>query len=464
MVNKQPETSDSTGEHDTPVLRLTTNEPDYSELHRFSFARQLLAEDGDIRSGLVYGILKSAWRPKGGLEVHEQSKNTFIFILSGETEKNRIFRESPWFVKGSHLVIKDWPSSQRFDEISFSHSEFWVQVHGLPKGCMTLENVQRIGSLFPRLISWDQSTLGGLESFLHLRVEIDVHTPLLTGFQFQQQGDQVWTTAFKYEKLVDFCYRCGMLGHTQKSCDDFRWKDDDGNYISQPRPQYGPQLRTVAYSPKKHFGSIREGAKSQPIYHAKLLPKALDKLETGSSSKPTISTQQRTVVNEEDHSTMRREEQQEEERVNHAPALLSPALNAFEGQSPSDMITSFDSSAEPPPPSAATQLNRRLLLNEVMTTPQCFGSGKLPDSPSGIQEQATAQGGVYNSAELGLLLSHKVEAQLSLGSKPYSGKRRRCDVEPSGEPVKRACILPHEAIGQPCSSAQLQESLALGRS
>ncbi|GKU89304.1 hypothetical protein SLEP1_g3458 [Rubroshorea leprosula] len=386
MVNKQPETSDSTGEHDTPVLHLTTNEPDYSELHRFSFAGQLLAEDSDIRSGLVYGILKSAWRPKGGLEVHEQSKNTFIFILSDETEKNKIFRESPCA----------WPPKGMYDSGE------------CPANWVLISPFNLMGPIYPK--------------------------------------------------------RCGMLGHIQKSCDDFRWKDDDSNYISQPRPQYGPQLRTVAYSPKKHFGSIQEGAKSQPIYHAKLLPKALDKLETRSSSNPTISTQQRTAINEEDHSTMRREEQQEEERVNHAPALLSPALNAFEGQSPSDMITSSDLSAEPPPPSGATQLNRLLLLNEVMTTPQCFGSRKLPDSPSGIQEQATAQGGFYNSAELGLLLSHKVEAQLSLGNKPYLGKRRRCDTEPSGEPVKQACILPHEAIGQPCSSAQLQESLALGRS
>ncbi|GLT76363.1 hypothetical protein SLA2020_480310 [Shorea laevis] len=250
---------DSRSRQDTSILRLAPTDTNHSEIPRFSFAGYLLANEDDIRSGVVYSILKSAWRPKGGLEVHEQSKNTFIFILSDEKERERIFQESPWFVKGSHLVLKEWLASQRFEEIVFSRLEFWVQVHGLPKGCMTSENIQRIDSLFPRLISWDKSTLGGLESFLRLRVEIDVHVPLLSGFQFQQEGDEVWTAEFKYEKLVDFCYRCGMLGHTKKSCDDFRWKDEDGNYISLPRPQYGPQLRALAYSPRRHFGALREG-------------------------------------------------------------------------------------------------------------------------------------------------------------------------------------------------------------
>ncbi|GLT75917.1 hypothetical protein SLA2020_476090 [Shorea laevis] len=242
---------------DPPVLRLATKEKDQNELHRLSFAGHLLAEEDNIKSGIVYSILKSAWRPKGGLEVHEQSKNTFIFILSDEQEKERIFRESPWFVKGSHIVLKEWPDSQRFDEIAFSHSAFWVQVHGLPKGCMTPENIQLIGSLFPRLISWDKSTLGGLESFLRLRVAIDVHSPLLTSFQFRIQGDEICSAEFKYEKLVDFCYQCGMLGHTNKFCNDFRRTAEDGNDVTQPKPQYGPHLRAPAYSPRKHFGSIR---------------------------------------------------------------------------------------------------------------------------------------------------------------------------------------------------------------
>ncbi|GLT87903.1 hypothetical protein SLE2022_059560 [Rubroshorea leprosula] len=108
MLKDQPLSSGGNNKLPEPsVLCLTTKTGDQDELHRFSFAGHLLADEDHIKSGLVYSILKSAWRPSGGLEVHEQSKNTFIFILSDGKEKDRIFRESPWFVKGSHIILKD---------------------------------------------------------------------------------------------------------------------------------------------------------------------------------------------------------------------------------------------------------------------------------------------------------------------------------------------------------------------
>ncbi|GKV49293.1 hypothetical protein SLEP1_g56050 [Rubroshorea leprosula] len=329
---------------------------------------------------------------------------------------------------------------------------------------MSRESIQLIGSLFPRLISWDQSTLGGLESFLRLRVEIDVQNPLPIGFQFQQQRDEIWHAEFKYEKLVDFYYSCRRLGHTNKSCADFNQKDNDSNHPIQVRPQYGPQLRVATYSPKRQFRSIREGNTYHQNHHAKLLPEATNKSQTGCSLLPTHSAQQNTVVNEEEPSELGRVEQQEEERVNSSTLSLStPAFNEMEMQSYRGMITIPDISAESSSLSSATHQQTPPPLNAMMTTLQLSALHKHLHIPPDIQDQAIGCVEDCCSVELGLLLSQKVEAQLLLGSNISTGKKRRCDTGPSIEAVKRACIAHNELLGLQYFPTPLQDSIALGR-
>ncbi|GKV39420.1 hypothetical protein SLEP1_g47185 [Rubroshorea leprosula] len=457
-----------------PILRLVPKEKDQDELRRFSFASHLLADEDNVKSGVVYSILKSAWRPKGGLEVHEQSKNTFIFLLSDEIEKDRIFQESPWFVKGSHIILKEWPDSQRFDEIAFSHSAFWVQVHGLPKGCMTLENIQLIGSLFPRLISWDKSTLGGLESFLRLRVEIDVHLPLLSGFQFRMQGDEICSAVFKYEKLVDFCYRCGMLGHTQKTCTDFRWKDEDGNYLTQPRPQYGPHMRVQAYSPRKHFGSIRETKQNPQLSMespAHLAPLRRDAKQPVTNT--PVNTEPQLIHDVEGTPTLGGVPA-DDERVNQLSSDSPPKAFIACNPSCSDIITHPAGGSQSSLPSTPTPEHITPPLNAMVTEDDAFLSVQTLECSSTSDEftgrQQTSfpiQIGPEQSTmdvEVGFILSEQVKAHLSLGRSMNIGQKRKTEMGPLEHIFKRARIRDAEASEFLCSPAQLQAALALDRS
>ena len=54
--------------------------------------------------------------------------------------------------------------------------------------------------------------------FLRIRVEIPLNKPLQRGSPvISPEGDKA-LVAFKYERLVRLCYRCGMLGHEEKYC------------------------------------------------------------------------------------------------------------------------------------------------------------------------------------------------------------------------------------------------------
>ncbi|MEX5533454.1 hypothetical protein, partial [Pseudomonas syringae] len=49
-------------------------------------------------------------------------------------------------------------------------------------------------------------------------VELDVMKPLMQGIYTGNQKDGLFWVDFKYEKLPQFCYFCGIIGHSDQFC------------------------------------------------------------------------------------------------------------------------------------------------------------------------------------------------------------------------------------------------------
>ncbi|KAL7182160.1 hypothetical protein ACSBR1_040967 [Camellia fascicularis] len=95
-----------------------------------------------------------------------------------------------------------------------------------------------------KLIDVEAPTEGLLlaRSFLRLRVDINTSLPVPRGFLLKrptthsQDQSDIWVD-FKYERLSDFCYDCGRIGHDSNSC-KFMSKEEGR------QSGYGPELRT----------------------------------------------------------------------------------------------------------------------------------------------------------------------------------------------------------------------------
>lgn len=115
-------------------------------------------------------------------------------------------------------------------EISFELFTFVVQVHGLPSvylhegSAIMVENkVRRLhgDSLGKRCVVANR--------YLRLKIDTDVRNPLLVGFfQDKLNEEEVWIQ-FKYERLSDFCYKCGIIDHV-------------AGKNSEPRPSLPPTM------------------------------------------------------------------------------------------------------------------------------------------------------------------------------------------------------------------------------
>uniref|UniRef100_A0A2N9HH03 Reverse transcriptase domain-containing protein n=1 Tax=Fagus sylvatica TaxID=28930 RepID=A0A2N9HH03_FAGSY len=61
----------------------------------------------------------------------------------------------PWTLRGAHLILKFWEPNLNWNEIDFSKSTFWIQVHGLPSLWQNKPNLTRIGNKVGTVIEVD---------------------------------------------------------------------------------------------------------------------------------------------------------------------------------------------------------------------------------------------------------------------------------------------------------------------
>ncbi|KAK3012315.1 hypothetical protein RJ639_012615 [Escallonia herrerae] len=196
------------------------------------------------RNGVKNTLLK-AWNPSGagGLKIQEQD-NRLLFSFNNEQEFQRVLDQRPWSVMGAHMVIREWPLDFALQEVRLNKSPFWVRICGLPPNRMTKNNAitiaKRIGDLVQ--IEMSKNDRIGEKGFMRLRVEVDVELPLAKGFALKRDGNEDAWIQFRYERLPDFCFRCGHFGHVRKWCNRPRDPTENWNLAGETR-LYTPWIR-----------------------------------------------------------------------------------------------------------------------------------------------------------------------------------------------------------------------------
>jgi len=86
---------------------------------------------------------------------------------------------------------------------------------------------------------------------MRIRVMVDVRKPLVCTKSIKKKGAAPVLVNIKYERLGIFCYYCGLLGHTEDSCEKlYAVEDDDGIR------NWGPDIR-VEINRRNHDGGSR---------------------------------------------------------------------------------------------------------------------------------------------------------------------------------------------------------------
>lgn len=194
-----------------------------------------------FNKGSVMSTMIKLWAADGDLSAQVIDRDIFLFSFKKEQDRARVLAMEPWSFNKSLILLKVVNGDEilRWDNWSFTC--FWIRVYNLPYDGMIREIGEKIGNgigKFLDVVTDRNGRCSGL--YMRLRVQIDVSKPLRRGatVQLGSNGAKVWTS-FKYERVPDFCFGCGRIGHGRLECVDARVR----NVNAPDRLFYSAELR-----------------------------------------------------------------------------------------------------------------------------------------------------------------------------------------------------------------------------
>lgn len=192
-----------------------------------------------IRFPYFRDTIAAIWRPTMGMNVKELQPKLYLFRFFHEGDMARIMDDGPWSYEQSLLLLRRLSPEEDPETVNITHTEFWVQIHGLPNGFKSDSVLQAIGNFIGILVKTDDRNFdGSLRVFFRIRVSIDVSKPLKKGMRLRKDSGEWSAIQFRYERLPTFCFVCGLIGHGEKFCSKALL--ESCNQIEKP---FGPSLR-----------------------------------------------------------------------------------------------------------------------------------------------------------------------------------------------------------------------------
>ncbi|XP_075489138.1 uncharacterized protein LOC142527993 [Primulina tabacum] len=217
----------STDEDEEIIIEENSTHQKSSDLEFCLIGRFLT--DRSINFNAMKNRMASIWRPGKGICIKELEGNLYLFQFFHTIDLKRVLDGGPWSFDNHLLVLHKMKSGEIPSLIPLNSADFWVQVYDLPIGFMSEHIGKLLGNFIGKFVTYDISNNSSIwRTFMRIRVTVDVSKPLKRFKKIRKQGEDWTIVNFKYERFTQFCFICGLLGHTDRFCDKlFTILEDD---------------------------------------------------------------------------------------------------------------------------------------------------------------------------------------------------------------------------------------------
>ncbi|XP_024013305.1 uncharacterized protein LOC112087593 [Eutrema salsugineum] len=218
------------GIDDEPVLFPTTLLNQASTTNQFSLVVvPLNPKKQNLRA--MISALPRVWGLEDATSGRIIGHNQLQFLFRSEDMMNLVLQRTPWSFADWMVTVHRWMPN--LTETSRKMLPFWMQIRGIPIQFLSRQTITFIGDLYGQVIGVDFDENSTRVDFVRVRVLWNSDIPLRFQRIFQFENGINTILRFKFERLRNFCKRCGLLSHDKKDCplrlEDGDFSDSDGD-------------------------------------------------------------------------------------------------------------------------------------------------------------------------------------------------------------------------------------------
>ncbi|XP_075659849.1 uncharacterized protein At4g02000-like [Castanea sativa] len=163
--------------------------------------------------------MRMLWKTNKGVQISEVDEDLYLVEFGDGRDKKKVLYMCSWSYEKQLVLLQELDGKLTPKEIEIRWEPFWVQIFNLPLNCRTKEMGRAMGTKLGEVLEIDVQESGvHWGTCLRVKVRLDVTKKLVRGKKITVEGGKCRWVSFKYKRLPNFCYWCGLLNHALKEC------------------------------------------------------------------------------------------------------------------------------------------------------------------------------------------------------------------------------------------------------
>ncbi|WOK97582.1 hypothetical protein Cni_G06290 [Canna indica] len=166
----------------------------------------------------VHDWAMAIWSMFNLANVIDMQNGFFLFHFFSEEDAVKVLTNGPWDFRGDLINLRPWKPDFKALTEEISSAPVWIQFPDLPMEYWHDSSLFKIASAVGKPIKVDDNSFNWQRGkFVHVCVELDFNKPLKQGIWIGKPNIGLFQ-AIRYERLLVFCFKCGIIDHHIKDC------------------------------------------------------------------------------------------------------------------------------------------------------------------------------------------------------------------------------------------------------